>query len=299
MNKWAARWQWLRAFIRDVWRCIRGDNISLVAAAVAFWLFITIVPALLLALSIAASLIDPEVAQQRIVAFSRDLLGPGISQALREQVLAVVRNRGLLTGVALLLGLWTGSQVFLIMEQALNGLLHVERARPFWISRLLAMLMLLVSGVLLLGAMLLVNLIHLLARTTPAFTGLAPWLISLLVPLLLSTATFGLIYHIMPAMHVTWRTALPGACFAGAAWTVFLHLFGLYVANIANYPLLYGSLGGLVLLLFWFYYSALIMLAGAEIAAVLHRRLLAQGDAAELRAEQECEQGGEEDPKAA
>ncbi|OPZ81416.1 MAG: hypothetical protein BWY76_03039 [bacterium ADurb.Bin429] len=79
---------------------------------------------------------------------------------------------------------------------------------------------------------------------------------------------------------------LPGALFAAVLWDITLHLFGWYVVHaLGRFSVIYGSLGGLVLLMLWFYYSAQVYLLGAEISAVYHQRLAREGDKDEQKAD--------------
>ena len=93
-----------------------------------------------------------------------------------------------------------------------------------------------------------------------------------LAPLPISILMFGLVYRIVPNCPVSWRNALLGGFFAGAAWEAAKYLFALYAAHYANYNKVYGSLGAIVSLMFWAYYSATILLLGAEIAAKEEQR---------------------------
>ena len=61
---------------------------------------------------------------------------------------------------------------------------------------------------------------------------------------------------------------MPGAVIAGILWVIALRFFSWYTATVVNYSIIYGSLGGLVLLILWFNYSAQILLIGAEISAL-------------------------------
>jgi membrane protein len=194
--------------------------------------------------------------------------------------------------VALVVGLWTGSQVFLIMELVMGQIWHAERRRPFWQSRLLALLMLVISVTILLITVGLQYVIPALEHWNVPVWGrqlgqirFVSTLVGIIVPLLLSTLLFGAIYRILPLRKVTWHSALPGAMFSAIVWMVFIRLFGFYAVEIARYSIVYGTLGNPVLLISLFYFSALIMLVGAEIAAIYHQRLLLAGDAEEQRAE--------------
>ena len=264
---------------REVWRQYQRDRIPLPAAAIAFYMFLSLIPLLLLLISVAAFFVTPGQAQALAGSITSNL-GVGVGNAVQSQILSVVENRGLLTGISLLVGLWAGSQIFTMLELALNQVWEVEDKRSFWVRRGLALLMVLVTGVLAILAIALTYLIHLVGRVNlpliGELSGSAEWvvvgLLSILAPVLLISLAFAIIYKYLPATKVRWDAVIPGALFAGVIWVIVLQLFSWYTANIADYHILYGSLGELILLLLWFNYSAQIMLIGAEIAAVIQGR---------------------------
>jgi membrane protein len=90
---------------------------------------------------------------------------------------------------------------------------------------------------------------------------------ALAIPSALSFLTFLFLYWLLPNLPVRLRDIWPGALVAGLGIELAKHGFALYLANFANYELVYGSLGGVIALLFWVYLSANILLFGAEIAA--------------------------------
>jgi membrane protein len=290
-------WRWTVGFAKEVYPTIGEDRLPLVAGAITYYIILTIIPLLILAISVLALFTSPEQAQafiQNRFGELSQLLGEEISRRLQKEIVDVASAAPILTGVALLVGIWTGSQIFVILESAMNQVWNAGERRPFWKQRLLALLMLVLSGLVFLIAVVLVNAIRLARHLNiPPFGEvgdipfLVPTLISVVVPIILTALLFGLNYRFLPNKRVTWHSALPGALFAAAVWTVFLHLFGIYATTFANYSIVYGSLAGLVLLMFWLYYSALIMLVGAEIAAVYHKRLMQAGDKEEHRAETE------------
>lgn len=300
--RWIARpvvrgWRWSLDFVKEVYPTIAEDRLPLVAGAITYYVILTIIPLIILAISVLALFTSPDMAKKFLEDRFGELLpvlGTEIIRRLQKEILAVATAAPTFTGVALLVGFWSGSQIFIILESVMNQIWDASERRPFWKQRLLALLMMVLSGVVFLIAAVLVNAIRLVRRLNiPPFGEvgdipfLAPTLISVVVPVILTTLLFGLIYRFLPNKRVTWHSALPGALFASAVWTVFLHLFGIYAAISTKYSIVYGSLAGLVLLMFWLYYSALIMLVGAEIAAVYHRRLMQAGDVKEQHADKE------------
>ena len=86
---------------------------------------------------------------------------------------------------------------------------------------------------------------------------------------LLMLALLGL-YRLAPNIEEQkLRWLLPGSVFAAIVWMVASVLFKLYVRHISDFGLLYGSLGTLIILMFWFYLSGVVILAGGEINAIL------------------------------
>lgn len=281
------RWGSLINFSRDVLTRFGEDRVPLAAGAITYFTLLSLVPLVLLAVSLASYIFaSPDKAREAINNLAVTW-GPEIARALGDQVTAVVSNRTLSTVFALLLGFWTGSQIFLMLESAMNLTWRSTRKRPFWARRILALLMVIIVGVLLGIAVVLTNAIRFLARlqlpswfTFVREVGLLTnFAISFLIPTLLVAAIFAVIYRVLPTRRITMRTILPGALFAAVLWEITLHLFGWYMSfAAARFTVLYGSLGGLVLLMLWFYYSAQVFLLGAEISAVYHERLAQQGD---------------------
>ncbi len=286
-----AHWHEWYDFLHEVWESFTEDQISLAAGGIAFFALLSIIPLLLLALSVAAFFVTPGQAQSQIEQMITQSLGRNISGSFTGEILPAVHSfvthRGLFTGVALLGGIWSGSQIFLILESAVNLAWHSRRRRPFWLSRGLAMLMVIIVGLLMTFAILLANLMRVLASFEVSLGGHlvseAPWLvsfmISIVIPTLLMTAVFTVIYRVLPTKRVTLRTVIPGAVFAGVLWAIALQLFSWYTVKfLIKFTALIPPLGGLFPLLLWFYYTAFTLLLGAEISAVYHQRLLRQGD---------------------
>lgn len=258
-----------------VWQKFNAEGGPLAAAATAFYLTLSMVPLLLLLVSVAAFFISPT----QIFAIGRELttsFGAGIGGALRDQVLSVVQHRGVLTGIALLVGLWTGSQLFVIIESALNAMWGLKERRSFLVTHGLALVMVVAIGILTLIAVLLTYLVRVLGRVNLPlphggmhhFPWLVVFLVNFVLPWILISLTFLIMYCVLPAYKVTWKIAWPSALLAGILWTLIVQIFSWYTVHVANYAVLYGSLGWLVLLMLWFNYSAMIMLLGAEVISI-------------------------------
>lgn len=276
-----AQESWL--FLRELYQRFAETRIALAAGAISFFTLLSLFPLLLLILSFVPVFLD----RTQLVG----ALGDEVGAVIYDQIIDRI-SRGL-AGVSLFFGFWAGSQVFLVLEAAMNQAWHAHRRRPFWVRRGLALLMVLIVGVLLIGTVFLANGVRLIEELglPLSWRSLESAIVRILLTLVLPTglicAVFGAVYRILPARNVTLRTVWPGALIAGILWMVSLKVFSFYVARFANYSLLYGSLSNLVLLLIWFYYSALILLLGAEISALYHRRLVEAGEREERTLEED------------
>lgn len=294
---WQQRWKHTWGFLVEVWQRFCLDRIPLAAGSISYFLLLSVIPLLLFGVSVALFFISPAQVEQQLDALTKSLAisaSSEVATTIQQTVLAVVENRGRLAGISLVVGLWAGSQIFVMLESAINLVWHSTVGRPYWKSRGLALVMVFIVGSLMLMTVALANLVPLLESLQGTILGIhvrdTGWLVrfvlNALLPLLLVTAIFTTIYRALPTKRVTLRSVLPGAIFAGVAWVVFLRLFGWYTGRIHGYSVLYGSLGGIVLLMVLFYYSAYVLLIGAEIAAVYHRRLVEAGDVEERMVEE-------------
>jgi len=102
--------------------------------------------------------------------------------------------------------------------------------------------------------------------------GLLSKMIQIVLPVIVSMVLFTLIYKFMPYRYVPLLSAIVGAFFAAVFWEVAKILFDVYISNYTDYSKVYGSFGTLVVAVFWIYYSAFILLLGAEIGWAFDER---------------------------
>jgi len=88
-------------------------------------------------------------------------------------------------------------------------------------------------------------------------------------PLVILIAVFTALYWIAPNRQIKIREAFPGAVFATIGWLLTSLAFSFYVNNFGNFTKTYGSLGGIIILLTWLYFSSIIIMVGGEVNATL------------------------------
>jgi membrane protein len=173
---------------------------------------------------------------------------------------------------SLLFALWSSSSATSGLIDTLNAIYGLKESRPWWKSRLIAVALAIAMGVLLTAA--LIILVYgplVLDKISPGSAALYVWKIAQwpAAGLLLILALLGL-YRFAPNLQQQKRKwLLPGSIVAAATWMTVSVLFKVYVRHFSHFGLLYGSLGTLIILMFWFYLSGAAILVGGVINAVL------------------------------
>src|SRR5215208_2677406 len=177
--------------------------------------------------------------------------------------------------ISIALALWGVSGAFRSVMEAMNVMYSVEEDRPFWKVYGLSVFMSLAVVVLLVGALVLVVFGESIGVAVADLVGLGSvfatiWSI-VQWPIVASVVlfAFALIYYFAPAAKQRFRWISPGSILAFVFWLIFSLLFSLYASTAGSYNETYGSLAGVIILMLYVYYSALIMLVGAGINQVI------------------------------
>lgn len=255
-------------------RVLFEESLAMQAAAIAFYGLLSFAPTVLVLLSATGLVLS---SSEEVMTNLREYLSmafPGAHDELVEQLTSFVSQSKVygLVGVAALL--WSGSRVFSSVDEALNKIWRVEEKRPFWKSRLLAISLIPALLIAFLGSMAATAFYSLVVGVKLPFIEYAvedlPFLGDVLtyaVPLVLSLALFFMLYWSLPARDIPRRSALIGAAVSTVLWEVAKLGFDVYLRNFGRMDKIYGAAAGMAILLFWFYYSAIIFLVGAVVGA--------------------------------
>lgn len=178
-----------------------------------------------------------------------------------------------------IVALWTASAAVRVVMNAMNKAYEVKEARAAWkrfpLSILytigLAAIMIVVAALLILGPRLM-EWISGHVGLDQAFITVWTW-IRWPVAVLLLMLVISIIYYVAPNIRQPFRFITPGAVFAVLIWLLASLAFRYYVTNFGNYNAMYGSVGAVIVLLFYFYISAAVLLFGAEVNAVVERHV--------------------------
>jgi membrane protein len=163
--------------------------------------------------------------------------------------------------------LWLASSLFVAIIDAMNRIYGVTETRPFWKIRLTAIVMTIIQAFILVSSLLAIvawpEIVTWIGLSRPAaFLALTVQWVVVLVMVLLS---FALSFYVGPDADQSWEWITPGSLLGTLAFLLVSFGFRLYVQNFANYDKTYGSLGGVMVLLFWFWISSLVLLSAAQI----------------------------------
>lgn len=248
------------------------DEMTIFAASAAFWIMISAVPFLMVILT-AIQLFpgfDKSSIQQLLIQAAPDL--PQLTKLIYTVTDDVfVKAPSAILSLTAILTLWSASTGVYGIGIGIRKIYGTRKASGYVMQRLSAMLFtLLFVAVLLLTLVLLVlgSSIQLLAdRYLPLVSALISFILGFKA--LISGAVlylfFLLLYHLLPGRTPHVRRQYPGALFATVGWLLFSYLFSIYFTYFKNISYMYGSLGALILLMFWLYAIICIIFLGAEL----------------------------------
>ncbi|MGI9165411.1 MAG: YihY/virulence factor BrkB family protein [Pyrinomonadaceae bacterium] len=248
------------------------------AAAMSYFGLMALFPALLLMLALSNQ-ID---AANELITHAVDVY-PGSRAFLRETIRSL---SSVGTGVVItcfIVVLWAGSWVFSVIERALNRIWGAT-SRTFWHGRALTIGMIGIIGLLLAISVLITSVVVTLrdmaGNLSPRQIANYPILMSVgsvfwqgifaALSFLVTVVLFVVVYRFMPKAEVSLRDTLPGAVAGGLMWEAAKYAFA-WSLNYFHYDQIYGSVGAVVAVLTWSYFSSLILLFGAQLTAVFHR----------------------------
>lgn len=187
------------------------------------------------------------------------------------------KKRGMLS-FGIILTIWSASNAINGFIRALNHAYEIEETRSFFVSRMLAILLTLGMIIVIIVALLLPvfgkligNFIYFHLNLSEDFLVLWEmfrWLISFCVIAFVITG----LYYIGPNKRLKFREVIFGGLLATVGWLLASYGFSYYVSNFGNYSATYGSLGGVIVLMLWFYFSAFILLLGGIFNVVWERK---------------------------
>lgn len=267
--------------IRRAWAIVRGglkgwwdDNVPRLGASLAYYTLFAIAPVIIVAIGIAGLVFGPEAVRGQIVHQVDDLIGLEGGRAVQALLQGASNHSAgvLATVIGSITFLLGATGAFLELQYALNTIWRVAPKataglRDFLVQRLVSF-----GLVVAIGFLLMVSLA--VSAALAAFSG---WLnasvpgmafvwmaVNLVISIGVTTVLFALVYKVLPDVDLDWPDVWTGALMTSVLFAIGKTVIGLYIGHSSTASS-YGAAGSVVVLLLWVYYSAQIVLFGAEL----------------------------------
>jgi membrane protein len=257
----------------QTWRRMQKNHTLAMAAGLSYYFLLSLFPAMIFAAAVLGYLPLPHLFDQLMYGLSKVM--PADSMAVVRKTLqgVFVPNRAGLLSFGMLFTLWSTSGGFAAIIEGLNVAYDVPETRPMWKTRLLAIGLTFIVGILMVVALAVLIVgpefgtwVARHTHTTVLFAWIWPHL-RWFVAVGFTVLAVELLYFLAPNIKQRFWATLPGAIFAVAAWILVSLGLGIYLREFPNYNKTYGSLGAVIALMLWFYLSGIVLLVGAEFNA--------------------------------
>ncbi|MBE9048130.1 YihY/virulence factor BrkB family protein [Pleurocapsales cyanobacterium LEGE 10410] len=258
----------------------QNDKASRIAAALAYYTVFSISPLLVIAIAIAGAFYGQQTAQEEITSQLTQLVGEDVV----KPILVTLNNisqpeiRGTASWISIAVLIIGASGIFAQLQDALNTVWNVkpqpgQGVMPFIRRRVSSFFMVLAIGFLLILSLILSSIISTLSQYEVDFLPGSTILwenIDFVFSLSLMTFLFCLMFKYVPDAKIAWKDVIVGSVITALLFIFGKFLLGLYISR-GSLGSAYGAAGSLIVFLAWVYYSAQIVLLGAEFTHVYTR----------------------------
>ena len=246
---------------------MKRKNINSSAAGISYFIFISLVPMLVMICTIIPfTPLTEENLVHAVTEITPDIIDELVISLIGEVYDA---SAGILS-IAVIATLWAAGKGILSLTQGLNAIEEVEEERNYFLLRVIASFYTLIMLAAVISTLILIlfgNKIFILAVTkVPSLRYMADFIMNfrLVFNTIILTLVFTVIYTYISNAKLKFKEQLPGAFTASVAWSVFSWGFSIYVNNYNSYSI-YGSLSLIVIIMLWLYFGMYILLIGAYI----------------------------------
>lgn len=276
----ATRGDWIAA-LASARRHTKRDRVVVAAGAFAYRWFLSLFPMVIALLAAASVLAIPHRVVVKLIKGVTTALPAGAAGVLTSAIHAASSRRSgswVTVIVAGLVALWSATSGMVMVEEGLDMAYEIGTDRGFLQKRLLAIPLLVASGLLGGAASALVVFGPQLGRAIDGSVPLAGaafadvWaVVRWVVALVLVDLLFSFLYWLAPNQRTRWRWASPGAVLGTAVWAVVSLGFSFYTTSFGSYAKTYGAFAGVAILIFWLFLTGIAILVGAEVNAAFER----------------------------
>ena len=260
-------------FAKRLFKRYVAHNIAANSAQIAYYWILAFFPFLIFIISLLTyTQIPSGILMEYVAKIVPNSLVPFIAGTVNQFI--IHRSTALLS-VGVLATLWSSGTAVSALAKGIHLAYNSKHIKPFWVSRLTAVMYTFLLAVLIIVLMISLvfgnrigdYVISSLRINKGIFMPI--WNLSRLVmPFLALICILYIIYRIIPRKHLKYKNVWPGTLGVSVGWYLFSLIFSVYVDNYGKYNQLYGSIGGVFVLLIWLYASCMLLLLGAEVNAL-------------------------------
>lgn len=283
---WALRnITWLE-LAKRVWRETTDDKMFGRAAELSYYFLLALFPLLIFLTSIIGIIIgEGTETRQTLFSYLASIMPPSAFQLIEATMVEVsAGSSGGKISFGLLAALWAASNGMSAITESLNVAYDVEEGRPWWKARLVSIGLTIALSVLILSALLLVMAGNHIAEGLAGYLGYSSafataWkIIQWPVVFAFLILAFALIYYFAPDLRQqAWHWLTPGAAIGVVLWLLVSLGFRIYLQYFDSYNKTYGSLGAVIILMLWLYFTGAAVLIGGEINSEIENAAAEQG----------------------
>lgn len=254
--------------IKNIFIRFKEKDVFTLAASVSFYAFLSIFPFFIIVIYFSTLVLKESVVIEKIQSYFR-LFPPSVSDTFIGNLESILESGQVFSLISFLFLIYFSFKVFNSIENALDIIYGTKSMRKEWKAKLKAFSFFLITAFILVILFFSGSIFFVFASKLERIPFVRFYYVILLSDFVVETLFFSLSYKYLSNRKLSFKSVLSGGFVATVLWEILKHIFGIYIASINRYSIIFGSLGSLILLLLWLYYSILVYLFGAEISAEL------------------------------
>lgn len=272
---------------KRVWKETNDDKMFGRAAELSYYFLLALFPLLIFLTSIIGLIIgEGTETRQTLFGYLGRIMPQSAFQLIEATMVEVsAGSSGGKISFGLLAALWAASNGMSAITESLNVAYDVDEGRPWWKTRLVAITLTVALSILIISALLLVVAGSHIGESLGGYLGYSSafataWkIIQWPVVLAFMILAFALIYYFAPDLREqAWSWLTPGAAIGVALWLLVSLAFRVYLQFFDSYNKTYGSLGAVIILMLWLYFTGAAVLIGGEINSEIENAAAEQGE---------------------
>ncbi|SFM45915.1 membrane protein [Gracilibacillus orientalis] len=262
-------------FIKQLIERITKDEVPGLAAQLSYFFLLSLFPFMIFLVTLVGYLPFDEI---NVMNFVSTYAPEEIMTLLNDNLAQIMNNRnGGLLSIGVIGTLWSASNGINALMRSFNKAYNIEEERSFIVMRAISVVLTIAMLLVILVAFLLPIFGKMIGVYLFSFFGLSEGFLDMWNTLrwVISSVIFFIVlmmlYRMAPSKRVYFKHIYIGAIFATICWQLTSLAFSYYVSSMGNYSATYGSLGGVIILMIWFYLSGIIIITGGEINAQIEK----------------------------